>query len=74
VTKLLFFALLAVGVVLWFKHKMSVGQRDIPPPGGGQKPVEDMVRCKACGVNLPRSEAILSQGRFYCSDEHRRGG
>jgi len=25
-------------------------------------------------VNLPRSEAILSQGRFYCSDEHRRGG
>jgi len=33
---------------------------------------EDMVRCKTCGVNLPRSEAILSGGRFYCCDEHRR--
>jgi uncharacterized protein len=33
---------------------------------------EDMVRCKTCGVNLPRSEAILSEGRFYCCDEHRR--
>lgn len=33
---------------------------------------EDMVRCKTCGVNLPRSEAILSAGRFYCCDEHRR--
>jgi uncharacterized protein len=32
------------------------------------------VRCQACGVNLPRSEAILSQGRFYCCDEHRKSG
>jgi uncharacterized protein len=38
------------------------------------KPVEDMVRCQVCGVNMPRSEAILSQGRFYCCDEHRNAG
>jgi len=31
-----------------------------------------MVRCKVCGVNLPRSEAVLSKGQFYCCDEHRR--
>jgi uncharacterized protein len=52
--------------------RRMAGQR-----GGASKPpkdkaAEDMVRCKACGVNLPRSEAILSQGRFYCCDEHRR--
>lgn len=34
--------------------------------------VEDMVRCQACGVNLPRSEAIMSGGRFFCCEEHRR--
>jgi uncharacterized protein len=33
---------------------------------------EDMVRCVVCGVNTPRSEAILSGGDFFCSEEHRR--
>ena len=33
---------------------------------------EDMVRCVHCGVHLPRSESIVSEGKFYCSDEHRR--
>jgi uncharacterized protein len=33
---------------------------------------EDMVRCSHCGVHLPRSESILAEGKFYCSEEHRR--
>jgi len=33
---------------------------------------EDMVRCAQCGVNLPRSEGMLSQGKFFCSDDHRQ--
>jgi len=37
-------------------------------------PVEKMVACAHCGVNLPRSEALESAGRFYCSEEHRRIG
>ena len=35
---------------------------------------EDMVRCTVCGVHLPRSESFTSQGKFFCSDEHRRLG
>lgn len=63
--------ILIVILVVYLLRRMA-GQR-----GGASKPpkdkaAEDMVRCKACGVNLPRSEAILSQGRFYCCDEHRR--
>jgi uncharacterized protein len=42
-----------------------------PPDGDRKKTVEDMVRCQVCGVNLPRSEAILSRGRIYCCNEHR---
>lgn len=33
---------------------------------------EDMVRCAQCGVHLPRSESIATQGGFYCSAEHER--
>jgi uncharacterized protein len=31
-----------------------------------------MVRCIHCGVHLPRSESITSEGKFFCSEEHRR--
>jgi uncharacterized protein len=70
VTKLLLFVAFAIGVVLWFKHQ--AGKREALPRD--DKPAEDMVRCEVCKVNLPRSEAILSQGKFYCCDEHRRSG
>ena len=33
---------------------------------------EDMVRCLRCGVHLPRSESVASQGNYFCSEEHRR--
>ena len=39
-----------------------------PAPGAG----EDMVRFAHCGVHLPRSESITTQGSFYCSPEHQR--
>ena len=31
---------------------------------------EDMVACGRCGVNLPKSEAFQSQGRFFCCKDH----
>ena len=40
-------------------------------PGRSEAAVEDMVACERCGVNLPRSEAIESRGRYFCSQEHR---
>jgi uncharacterized protein len=33
---------------------------------------EDMVRCQVCGVNLPRSEALMRRGRIYCCAEHQQ--
>jgi uncharacterized protein len=29
-----------------------------------------MVRCRICGVHLPKSEAVTSRGEIYCSKEH----
>lgn len=66
--------LLALGVWLIYtllrKYGASVSRDEqAPPPAPAQ---EDMVRCAQCGVHLPKSEAILSQDEFFCSDEHRR--
>lgn len=70
--KILFIILVTLLLVLWFKHMARPrGDAGKPP---APKQAEDMVRCKVCGVNLPRSEALMSKGQFYCCDEHRRSG
>lgn len=63
--------LIAVTVFIVFLLK-SAGRRSELPRKTREPEVEDMLRCHVCGVNLPRSEAILSRGRFYCGEEHRR--
>ncbi len=52
----------------------SSGSSGSPGPSGPaeQRAPEDMVRCVHCGVHLPRSESILSGGKFYCSEAHRQ--
>lgn len=60
-----------VVLVVLLMHKAG-RRREAPRQPGSEAEVEDMVRCDVCGVNLPRSEAILSRGRFYCGEEHRR--
>ncbi len=44
------------------------------PPPAPQLP-QEMVRCAACDMHLPRSEALAdARGLHYCSPEHRRQG
>jgi uncharacterized protein len=31
-----------------------------------------MVRCEQCGVHIPRDEAQIADGKYFCSDEHRK--
>ncbi|MGB3289662.1 MAG: PP0621 family protein [Burkholderiaceae bacterium] len=38
------------------------------------KPVESMVRCEHCGIHLPRSEAVMSEGHIWCSQDHAKLG
>lgn len=64
--------LIAVVVLVVLMLKNAARRRELPQHKPHKDRVEDMVRCQVCGVNLPRSEAILSRGRFYCGEEHRR--
>ncbi len=77
---LLLLAVIAAVILLVRNYQRALGRPDEPrddarPAGAPPVPAsEDMVRCARCGVHLPKSESYLSQGQFYCSDEHRRLG
>jgi len=32
--------------------------------------VQDMVSCEKCGIHIPANEAIKSDNKFYCSQDH----
>ena len=51
-------------------YRRRVDRRDGAPPQPADG--ENMVQCAHCGVHLPRSESLLTQGQFFCSADHRR--
>jgi len=67
---------LLVGVVIYivyimfFKQKAVQGTRRTNENKKGQSaPTNEMVECANCSVYVEISEAILSNGKYYCSDE-----
>ena len=62
--KLLLLLIIAFVVYLLIRGLMRSkmkGPPDAPPVKG-----EDMVTCARCGVNMPRSEALLEGGKMVC--------
>jgi uncharacterized protein len=74
------YILIALAVIVVWLAVRYVRRKNIesqPPPNAAdqqakQAESEDMVRCAHCNVHLPKSESSTSQGKFFCSDEHRR--
>ena len=67
--KILFWVFLLL-IVFWLVRKLRKPERKDNPHE--ERPVERMVSCAHCGVNLPISESIEATGRFYCSRDHLR--
>jgi uncharacterized protein len=67
-----FILLLIVGIVAYgiYKSYARRGQRG-EQQQNQVKSNEDMVKCAHCGVHMPVSEATLSKGNYFCSNEHR---
>ncbi|WP_018151943.1 PP0621 family protein [Leeia oryzae] len=74
--RIIFFLLLAVLAYMLLK-RIAASSRQAPGedtstrerfPASAKD--EDTVRCEECGVYMPRSEALMTQGKFYC-DTHR---
>lgn len=65
--------LLVIVLVLWlifrgFFRAQTKKKADVAAKSASG---EDMVACATCGVNLPRSEARLEAGTYYCNDNPR---
>ncbi|SEM70528.1 PP0621 family protein [Nitrosomonas marina] len=73
--KLAFFLMIAVLVYWLIKTRSSEDTDNLEDNSDEENAasisLEDMVRCAQCGVHMPRSESVTSQGEFYCCNEHR---
>jgi len=60
----LFLILGVIGlVILYILYK----KKDEPITKG----TEEMVKCRTCGINIPKSEALVSGNNWFCSKEHK---
>lgn len=66
--------LVGIGFAAWAMIRSFKRSLDIPPDTPRKASIETMVKCARCGVNLPRSEGLLSNGEIYCSEEHQKLG
>jgi len=84
VGKILFWAIVIIGGLLAARILARYSERNrladeqeprqVKRSQSDDKNPESMVRCTHCGIHLPRSEAVLSQGRIWCSQEHAKLG
>ena len=65
-----FLLVIAVFIVVYLFLRSFRRRVEAAPPPAAAKHGEDMVRCRICGVHLPKSEAVTSRGEIYCSKEH----
>ncbi|MGH8677886.1 MAG: PP0621 family protein [Burkholderiales bacterium] len=66
-----FLLLIAVFIIIYLILRAN-RRRSESPLGPPTHQPEDMVRCKVCGLHLPRSESLTLRGEFFCSQEHLR--
>jgi uncharacterized protein len=72
--RILFFVLLAALVYVGWQWMQRAGRRETAARDDAKPLPQAMVSCSACGLHLPRQEALVADDRFYCCEEHRRRG
>ena len=59
--------LIAIGLLLYVIVNNMLRKRRSKT----QSNIDQMVQCNHCGLHILEQEAIQSEGKFYCSDEHK---
>lgn len=85
--KFLFWAVVILGALFAARLLAAHNRKNNTPPAapptrpdgsaavkGNDANAEPMVRCAHCGIHMPRSEAVLSDGKTWCSTEHAKLG
>jgi len=57
---------------LFIKASARKGNRSNSDGEAPRPHVQSMAKCSYCGVHFPKDEGLQSQGRIYCSIEHKR--
>ncbi len=68
-SRLIFLIAIVIAIYLLvrsYRKKTSLQDKSV-----SKDTVEDMVRCAHCGVHLPRGEALLVSGDYFCGIAHR---
>lgn len=61
-----------IGFIVWGLLRGFTRSRVTRDEGATRAPAgEDMVACARCGVHMPRSEANVESGSFFCRDNPR---
>ncbi|TFW72665.1 hypothetical protein C3Y98_03425 [Methylotenera oryzisoli] len=69
--KLIFWAIVIGLVIQAIKRNLNAkANRTAENNKAVEANIENMVECDQCHVHLPRSEAFLVEGKFYCSQAH----
>ena len=61
--------LFLIGAWWWRRKKRDKNAAHTTQPTGQ---AEVMVHCQHCGLHLPKTEALASNGAFFCSPDHQQ--
>jgi uncharacterized protein len=68
--KYLLLLAVVLGVVWWARSRSPRAKPRSPTPRPKPPEPQAMVACATCGLNLPRSEAVVGSDGLYCSVAH----
>jgi uncharacterized protein len=70
--RIIFWLLAAAAAFMGFRRWQAKQQQALKRDRNESPRVEMMVRCSVCGLNVPQSEALSLDSRWFCGEEHRR--
>ena len=65
--------LILIVVIIALVYWLIKSSRSKPPKQDESPRTQDMVSCARCGINLPKNESLLVDGKTYCCAAHSRG-
>jgi hypothetical protein len=69
--KFLLFLAIAVIAFNWLTRlKGQAASRGAPPSRTQLREPEPMLQCAHCSLHFPASEALMRDGKSYCSEQH----
>lgn len=67
--------LLVILIIAWLVYSMTrrwLASLEQKKQQQDASRIETMVSCAHCGLHIPQKEALQAQGKYFCSEEHRK--